>query len=373
MGPSDAFRDTLWHLFGPVRPYLDDPAVTDILINGPDEVFVERQGRLERVPARFADRASLEAALRSAAQFSGARLDERHPVLEGSLPDGSMLEAVFAPAAPDGPYAAIRRRRAGELTLERLVEIEALTLDVAQTLRALLAARCQVLVSGSASSGKTSLLGALLAAAPEGERVVVVEEGRELAARRPHTLRLEARGSGPGGSRDLLRAALRLRADRVVFGELRGAEALDFAQAMAGGAGAMATLRASHPRDALARFEGLCLMADAHLPPLAVRNLISAGLNAVVHTARLQDGSCRVTHLSEVRGFDVREGTYLTVDLFYRAYRGVVTDGAVQSELIPTGTLPRFLPRLREHGVDLPRAVYEMAERRGTSAPPDRT
>ncbi len=370
MGRHDAFRDTLWHLFGPVRPYLDDPAVTDVLINGPDEVFVERRGRLERVPARFADRASLEAALRSAAQFSGARFDEAHPILEGTLPDGSLLEAVLPPAAPDGPYAAIRRRRVGELTLDRLVEAEALTADAAQTLRALVAAKCQLLVSGGGSSGKTSLLGALLAAAPEGERVVIVEEGRELAARRPHTLRLESRGASD--ARELLRAALRLRADRLVFGELRGAEALDFAQAMAGGSGALTTLRASHPRDALARFEGLCLMADAHLPPLAVRNLLAAGLQAVVHTARLQDGSCRVTHVSEVRGYDAREGTYLTVDLFYRAYRGVVTDGAVQSELIPTGTLPRFLPRLREHGVDLPRAVYEMAERRGSSTPPER-
>jgi pilus assembly protein CpaF len=371
LGRNDALRDALWRLFGPVRPYLDDEGVTDVLINGPDEIFVERQGRLERVSARFADRASLEAALRGAAQYAGARLDERHPVLEGSLPDGSLLEAVLAPAAPDGPYVAIRRRRPGELTLERLVESGALTADAAQTLRALLAARCQLLVSGAASSGKTSLLAALLAAAPEGERVVVVEAGRELATPRPHTLRLET--GGGGDPRELLRAALRLRPDRVVVGELRGAEALDFAQAMAGGAGAMAALRASHPRDALARLEGLCLMADAHLPPLAVRNLLSAGLHAVVHTARLQDGACRVTHLSEVRGFDVREGTYLTVDLFYRTYRGLVTDGAVQSELIPTGTLPRFLPRLREHGVDLPRAVYDMAERRGTSSsPPER-
>jgi pilus assembly protein CpaF len=371
LGRHDAFRDTLWHLFGPVRPYLDDPGVSAVLVNGPDEVFVERGGRLERAPTRFADRASLEAALQSAAQFAGARLDERHPVLEASLPDGSRLEAVLPPAAPEGPYAAIRRRREGDLTLDRLAEAGALTADAAQALRALLAARCQIVVSGAASSGKTSLLAALLAAAPEGERVVVVEEGRELATPRPHTLRLET-GNG-GGARELVRAALRLRPDRLVVGELRGAEAFDFVQAMAGGSGAMAALRASHPRDALARLEGLCLMAEAHLPPLAVRNLLSSGLHAVVHTARLQDGSCRVTHLSEVRGFDVREGAYLTVDLFYRTYRGVVTDGAVQSELIPTGTLPRFLPRLREHGVDLPRAVYEMAERRGTSSsPPDR-
>ncbi|HEU4411331.1 MAG TPA: ATPase, T2SS/T4P/T4SS family [Polyangiaceae bacterium] len=369
MGRNDALREALWHLFGPVRPYLDDEGVGSVLINGPDEVFVERGGRLERVPARFADRASLEAALQSAAQFAGARLDGRHPVLEAALPDGSRLEAVLPPAAPEGPYAAIRRRRSGELSLERLVEAGALSDDAAQALRALLAARCQVLVSGAASSGKSSLLGALIAAAPEGERVVVVEEGRELAAARPHTLRLE---TGAGDARELLRAALRLRPDRLVVGELRGAEALDFAQAMAGGFGTLAALRASHPRDALARFEGLCLMADAHLPPLAVRNLLAGGLHAVVHTARLHDGSCRVTHVSEVRGFDVREGTYLTVDLFYRPYRGVVADGAAQSELIPTGTLPRFLPRLREHGVDLPLAVYEMAERRGTSSPPER-
>ncbi|MGZ3456565.1 MAG: CpaF family protein, partial [Polyangiales bacterium] len=232
MIPREVFAETLLQFFGPVRPYLEDPSVSEVMINGPDQIFVERKGKIELTPARFSSREALMAALRNAAQYVGKSIDEQRPILEGHLPDGSRIEAILPPAAPDGPHVAIRRFFKETLTVERLIGFGAMTEDVASALHAFVASKLNVLVAGGTGSGKTSMLNALSSFIPETERVVVIEDSRELQLQRAHVVQLEARPPDPRGKgqvtvRDLFRATLRMRPDRIVVGEIRGGEALD--------------------------------------------------------------------------------------------------------------------------------------------------
>jgi pilus assembly protein CpaF len=235
--PKEVFEETLLQFFAPIRPYLEDPAVSDIMINGPNQVYVEKKGQLHLVPAKFESREALIAALRNAAQFVGKHVDELRPILEGRLPDGSRIEAVLPPAAPDGPCVSIRRFFKETLTVQRLIDFGAMTDEVALALQALVVSKLNVLVAGGTGSGKTSMLNALSSFIPEGERVVVIEDSRELQLQREHICQLEARPPDPKGRgevtiRDLFRATLRLRPDRIVVGEIRSGEALDLIQAM---------------------------------------------------------------------------------------------------------------------------------------------
>jgi pilus assembly protein CpaF len=364
MIPRAVFEETLLQFFAPIRPFLEDPTVSDIMINGPDRVYVERRGRLELTEVRFECREALEAALRNAAQFTGKQLDEQRPILEGRLPDGSRIEAILPPLAPDGPHVAIRRFYRETLTVERLLEFGALTRDVADVLRAIVASKLNVIVAGGTGSGKTSMLNALASYVPAGERVVVIEDSRELQLQRDHIVQLEARppdrkGNGAVTIRDLFRATLRLRPDRIVVGELRGAEALDLVQAMTSGhGGCMTTLHATHPRDTLARLETMAMMSDVDMPLAAMRVQIGSAVQFIVQTARAQDGTRKITHLTEVRGYDPSRSTYSSADLFARRYFGVGPLGEVLSELVPTGELPQSQAILREHGFDLPASVF---------------
>jgi pilus assembly protein CpaF len=369
--PRTAFEEMLLQSFAPVRPYLEDPSVREILINGPDRIFVERGGSLERVPATFADRDALFGALRSLSQHLDRPFDEANPILEARLPDGSRVEAIMPPVAPDGPYVALHRSFEEPPTVERLVQSGALTPLAAEALRVMVIARLNVLVAGGAGSGKTSVLNALSGFVPDGERVVVVEGSRELRLQKSHVLRLEAQpadaeGKGIVRVRDLVRAGLRMRPDRVVIGELRGGEALDLVEAMASGhGGCMGTLHAKHSRDALARLETMCTMGDVDTPPQAMRQRIGAGVQLVVQVSRLQDGSRKVTHITEVKGFDREAQRYELEDLFVREHHGVDENGRVMSELVPTYVEPAFLPQLRERGLELPGTMKETAPRAG--------
>ena len=233
--PKEVFEETLLQFLAPIRPFLDDPAVSDIMINGPFQIYVEKKGQLHLTNARFETREALVAALRNAAQFVGKHIDELKPILEGRLPDGSRIEAVLPPAAPDGPCVSIRRFFKETLTVQRLVNFGALTPDVASTLQALVVSKMNILIAGGTGSGKTSMLNALSSFIPEGERVVVIEDSRELQLQRQHICMLEARPPDPKGRgevtiRDLFRATLRLRPDRIVVGEIRGGEALDLSR-----------------------------------------------------------------------------------------------------------------------------------------------
>jgi pilus assembly protein CpaF len=363
--PGKVFAETLLQFFAPIRSYLDDQTVSDIVINGPFQIFVERRGKLELTPARFETGEDLTAALRNVAQFVGKQVDEQRPILEARLPSGARLQAVFPPAAPDGPHVAIRKFPKAALTAARLVDLGALTTLAAQTLHALVAAKLNVVIAGGTGSGKTSLLNALSAFIPESERVVVIEDSKEVQLQRPHVVQLEARppdakGRGEVSIRDLFRATLRMRPDRIVIGEIRGGEALDIIQAMTSGhGGCLGTLHATHPRDTLTRLETMSMMSNIDMPLAAMRIQIASAVNLIVQIARTRDGSRKVMNITEVLGFDVVSGVYQMQDLFVREFGGPGAGDAVSSELVPTGVLPACLPHLREHGVDLPPGLYE--------------
>ena len=371
--PKEVFEETLLQFLAPIRPFLDDPAVSDIMINGPFQIYVEKKGMLHLTNARFETREALVAALRNAAQFVGKHIDELKPILEGRLPDGSRIEAILPPAAPDGPCVSIRRFFKETLTVERLVNFGALTPDVASALQALVVSKLNILIAGGTGSGKTSMLNALSSFIPEGERVVVIEDSRELQLQRQHICMLEARPPDPKGRgevtiRDLFRATLRLRPDRIVVGEIRGGEALDLIQAMTSGhGGCMSTLHATYPRDTTSRLETMAMMSDIDMPLTALRIQLASAVNIICQVSRLQDGSRKITHITEVLGFDPNKGEYLLQDIFVRQYHGFDEHGAILSDIVPSGVLPRCLPQLHEHGVDLPPSVYEAAKNAGNA------
>ena len=369
MIPIEVFEETIREHLAPVAAYLDDPQVSEIMINGADVVFVERYGKLHRVGVSFESDEALLAIVRNAAQFSGKLVDEKRPVLEGRLPDGSRIQALIPPAAPDGPQIAIRRFFKETLTVERLIGLDAMTPDAAATLHALVAAKRSVLVAGGTGSGKTSMLNALSSCIPEDERVVVIEEAKEVQLQREHVVQLEAcapdaHGRGGISVRDLFRATLRMRPDRVVIGEIRSGEALDIIQAMTSGhGGCMATLHATHPWDTLTRLETMCMMSDVDLPLAAMRTQIGSGVDIIVQLSRLKDGTRKLTHITEVCGYDFSAGRYDLRDLFVRKFHGLASNGSVDSDLSPTGLLPRCAEQLLAHGVELPGAVLEAARR----------
>jgi pilus assembly protein CpaF len=367
--PKEVFEETLLQFLEPIRPFLEDPGVSDIMINGPNQIYVEKKGQLHLTGARFETREALVAALRNAAQFVGKHVDEMKPILEGRLPDGSRIEAVLPPAAPDGPCVSIRRFFKETLTVQRLIGFGAMTEEVATTLQALVVSKLNILVAGGTGSGKTSMLNALSSFIPDGERVVVIEDSRELQLQREHVCQLEARPPDPRGRgevtiRDLFRATLRLRPDRIVVGEIRAGEALDLIQAMTSGhGGCMSTLHATYPRDTTSRLETMAMMSDIEMPLTALRIQLASAVNIICQVSRLQDGSRKITHVTEVLGFDVERGQYQMQDIFVRQYQGFDERGMIVSDIVPSGILPRCLPQLHEHGVDLPPSVYEAAKR----------
>ncbi|MDB5214320.1 MAG: Type secretion system hydrolase TadA/VirB11/CpaF, TadA subfamily [Myxococcaceae bacterium] len=367
MIPAKVFEKTLLAFFAPIRPYLDDPSVSEIMINGPDQIYVERKGILALVDARFENKEALTAAIRNLSQYVGKPVSAERPILEGRMPDGSRVEAILPPVAPDGPHVSIRRFFKETLTVQRLVELDSLTDDAAEALRAFVVAKCNVMVAGGTGSGKTSMLNALSGFIPDGERVVVIEDSREVQFQKPHVVQLEARpadakGEGAITIRDIFRATLRMRPDRVVVGEIRGGEALDIVQAMTSGhGGCMGTLHATYPRDTLTRMETMAMMSDVDMPLAAMRAQIGSGINIIVQVARLQDGSRKVTHITEVLGFDIARQAYDIQDLYVRRYSGMTKDNRIRSRLAPTGVLPVCRAQLEEHGVSLPAEMIRCA------------
>ncbi len=367
--PKEVFNETIMQFLAPVRQYLEDPTVSEIMINGPNQIYIERKGKLELVPAKFESIEALTAALRNMAQYVGKHIDEYKPILEGRLPDGSRVEAVLPPAAPDGPHVAIRRFFKETLTVEKLIGFGAMPEDAAVALHAFVASKLNVLVAGGTGSGKTSMLNALSSFIPEGERVVILEDSRELQLQRDHVVQLEARPADPKGRgqvtiRDLFRATLRMRPDRIVVGEIRGGEALDLIQAMTSGhGGCLSTLHATYPKDTLARLETMAMMSDVQMPLFALRVQLGSAVNMIVQTGRLQDGSRKITHITEVLGFDPATEQYITQDVFVRRYQGLGPKGEVISDMVPSGILPKCLEIVHEHGMDIPASMYDAAKR----------
>jgi pilus assembly protein CpaF len=369
MIPKKVFEETILQFFEPIVPFLDDAAVSEIMINGPDQIYIEKRGRLELTGARFPSREALMAALRNLSQYVGKHVSEERPILEGRLPDGSRVEALLPPIAPDGPHIAIRRFFKETLTVERLVQFGSMPGIAAASLQAFVIAKLNIMIAGGTGSGKTSMLNALSSFIPDGERVVVIEDSREIQFQKPHIVQLEARPADPKGKgavtiRDLFRATLRMRPDRVIVGEIRGGEALDIVQAMTSGhGGCMGTLHASYPRDTLTRLETMAMMSDIEMPLAAMRTQIGSGVQLIVQVSRLQDGSRKVTHITECLGFDLETQKYQIQDIFERRFHGVDAEGKVVSELVPTGAMPACMHQLEEHGVTLPDPVLEVARR----------
>jgi pilus assembly protein CpaF len=318
--PGGAFARSIGAFLEPIGALLDDGAVSEILINGPSEIWIEQRGVLSRTELRFPNAAALEAALTNISQYAGRPFDRERPILEAHLPDGSRIEAVLSPIAKGGPVVAIRRFSKSAVTVEKLVELGSLTPLAARFLRKAVAAHLSVAVSGGTGTGKTSLLSAFVNSARPSERIVVIEDTREIDLSHPHVVYLEARSADERGRgritiRDLLRATLRLRPDRIVIGEVRGAEALDLIQAMTSGhRGSWTTVHANGPHDALRRLETMTLMADSGLPLAAVRAQVASAVDLVIQIGRTAEGQRRVESIGAVR--DPDPGGYAVTPLF---------------------------------------------------------
>ena len=372
MIPQKIFEETLLEFLSPVRHFLADPSVSEVMINGPNQVFIERGGKLELTDAKFPSEASMVAALRNAAQFVGKHVDELNPILEGRLPDGSRLQGLLRPVATMGPYIAIRRFFQSKLSLDHLVQSGSLSRLAAETITVMVQSKLNIMVAGGTGTGKTSLLNLLTSFIPLGERVGVIEDSKEIQVQHPHVFQLESRkpdeeGQGEVTIRELFRASLRMRPDRIIIGEIRGGEALDIIQAMVSGhGGCMGTLHASYPRDTLTRLETMAMMSDIEMPLLALRLQIASGVQSIVQVGREPSGRRVVTHISEVLGYDADAGKYEIADIFRRKYS---TDPDQPSELLPTGIAPRFEETVTEHGGQLPAGlVAAIAAHRGEHA-----
>lgn len=348
---------------GPLEPFLRDPEVTEIMVNGHDQIFVERFGKLFRVEASFSNEAHLRRTIDKVVGRVGRRVDEASPMVDARLPDGSRVNAVVPPVALDGSILTIRKFAVDPYGAEDLVGFGTMTRTVCDFLASCVRGRLNIVISGGTGSGKTTTLNALSSFIPDDERIVTVEDAAELQLHQEHVVRLESRpanieGKGQIAIRDLVRNALRMRPDRIVVGEVRDAAALDMLQAMnTGHDGSITTVHANSPRDSLARLETMVLMAGLELPVRAIREQVSSAIDLVVHQARLRDGSRRMTHICEVVGM---EGDVITLqDLFTFDYRmGIDENGHFVGTLKSSGLRPKFLEKLSDAGITVPMGIF---------------
>ena len=348
---------------GPLEPLLADPTISDILVNGHSQVYVERRGKLERTDIRFADDAHLMKIIDKIVSRVGRRIDESSPMVDARLPDGSRVNAIIPPVALDGPIVSIRRFAVIPLKIEDLLQYKTLTPEMASILQGLAKAKVNMLISGGTGSGKTTMLNILSGYIPASERMVTIEDAAELQLQQPHVVRLETRppnieGKGEVTQRSLVKNALRMRPDRIILGEVRGAEAVDMLQAMnTGHEGSLATIHANTARDALSRLENMIGMAGLNLPPKAARQQISSAITAILQIGRLADGKRKVMSIQEITGM---EGEIITMqEIFAFRQTGVAPDGTVQGHFSATGVRPKFIDRLRAHGVIVPDNLFD--------------
>ena len=342
---------------GPIEPLFRDRTISDILVNGARQIYVERRGRLSRVNATFRNDAHLLAVIDRIVSRVGRRVDEASPMVDARLPDGSRVNAIIPPLALDGPILSIRRFST-DLAASQMVQNGTLTAQMLAIFEACVKARLNILISGGTGAGKTTMMNALSSFVPAHERIITIEDAAELQLQQDHVVRLETRppnaeGRGEVVARDLVKNALRMRPDRIIIGEVRSGEALDMLQAMnTGHEGSLTTIHANTPRDALSRLETMILMANSNLPNRAMRDQISSALHLIIQVARLSDGTRRVTSVVEVTGM---EGEVITTQEIYRfARKGISPDGAVIGTFEPTGIRPKFLERLQVAGAALP-------------------
>jgi len=355
--PIEIYRETTRHFLGPILPLLDDPTVSEIMINGPETIYFERNGKLQRSELTFPDAPSLMAAVRNIAEFVNRRIDDEQPAMDARLPDGSRVHVIIPPSSRQGVCVSIRKFQESAFDLEKLVERGSLSAEAAEFLEIAVRIHKNIIIAGGTGTGKTSMLNALSAKIPQDERIIVIEDSSELRLHQPHTVYLEAQPPRPDGRgavtiRDLFVNALRMRPDRIVVGEIRRGEALDLIQSMISGhAGSLTTVHASTPRDAAIRLETLCLMSDVSLPVYVARTQVASAVHLVVQIVRFSDGSRRVQTISELRGLDADQN-YRFADLYRFQTKDRDPDGRILGDLFPTGERPSFFGELAAAGAE---------------------
>jgi pilus assembly protein CpaF len=348
--------------YGPLERLLSDPSVSEIMVNGPKDIWIERAGRLSQTPLTFTDASHLRRIITKMVGQIGRRIDESSPLVDARLPDGSRVNAIIPPLSLSGPLLTIRKFAQNRFALSELIEIGTLSKESAEFLENCIRAQLNILVSGGTGTGKTTFLNALSAAIPDSDRIVTIEDAAELQLAQRHVIRLESRpknieGEGEITIRDLVRNALRMRPDRIIVGEVRGAEALDMLQAMnTGHEGSLSTVHANSPRDALNRVETMVLMAGYELPLRAIRSHVSSALELVIQLDRLDDGSRRIVEISEVQRM---EGEVITLQkLFEFKIEHFDSERRIVGRLHPTGLRPGFLGKFERHGIELPVSLF---------------
>jgi pilus assembly protein CpaF len=348
--------------YGPLQPLLKDPEISEVMVNGPKKVYIEKKGQLQKSSVVFDDDNHVLQIIDRIILPLGRRIDADSPTVDARLPDGSRVNAVIPPVAIDGPSITIRKFSKEKLGINALIDFGSITEKMAEFLRACVLAHLNILISGGTGSGKTTLLNVLSSFIPEDERIITIEDAAELQLQQDHVLRMETKpanvdGRGAVSIRDLVRNSLRMRPDRIVVGEVRGGEALDMLQAMnTGHDGSLTTVHANSPRDTIARLETLVLMAGMDLPLKVVRQQIASAIDLIVQQTRLKDGSRKVTAITEVAGME--GDTVVLTDIFKYEQTGVSSDGKVLGELKPTGIRPLFSPRLEAAGLKLGAEVF---------------
>jgi pilus assembly protein CpaF len=352
--------------FGPIEPFLADETITEIMVNGPKNIYIERAGKIVRTTAQFESNDHVMRIIDRIVAPLGRRIDESQPYVDARLPDGSRVNAVIPPISLCGPTITIRKFFKIPLTVDQIIEKGSITAESIEFLKACVIARLNILVSGGTGSGKTTLLNILSGFIPEEDRIVTIENAAELQLRQEHVVTLESRppnieGRGEVSIRDLVINSLRMRPERIIVGECRGAEALDMLQAMnTGHDGSLTTLHANTPRDALSRMETMCLMAGMDLPHRAIREQIASAIDVIIQQERMRDGSRRVVAVSEVQGM---EGEVITMSEIFTFEKTGVENGKIIGRLLPTGLRPRFIDRIESAGIRLPPNIFGIGSR----------
>jgi len=357
-------RDILDELigFGPIQPLLDDPDISEVMVNRPKKVYIERKGKIVETAVKFDNDDHIMRIIERIISPLGRRVDADSPMVDARLPDGSRVNAVIPPVAIDGPMLTIRKFSKYKLTIDQLIEFDTLTRMMSDFLRACVLGKLNIVVSGGTGSGKTTLLNVLSSFIPESERVVTIEDSAELRLDQDHVVRMEAKppnidGHGQVTIRDMVRNALRMRPDRIIVGECRGGETLDMLQAMnTGHDGSLTTLHANSPRDALSRMETMVLMSGMELPLKVIRQQIASAVDLIVHQSRLKNGPRKISAISEVAGME--GDTIVMTDIFKYEQTGVSQDGEVLGNFRPTGIRPMFSPRLEAVGYRLSAELF---------------
>jgi pilus assembly protein CpaF len=348
--------------FGPIEPLLRDDSISEVMVNGPRSVYVEQKGKLTLTSVRFANDEHVLKVIDRIIRPLGRRIDRKWPMVDARLPDGSRVNAIIPPCAIDGPSITIRKFAKKKLTVEDLIRFGSMTPEMAEFLRACVVSRLNIIVAGGTGSGKTTLLNVLSNFIPPDERIVTIEDSAELKLAQEHVVRLESKppeidGTGRVTINDLVINSLRMRPERIVIGECRGGETMAMLQAMnTGHDGSLSTLHANSPRDAIARMETMAMMAGMDIPLRVIREQIASAIDLIVQQTRLEDGSRKIAYITEVQGM---EGDVVVLqDIFVLQILGKTPEGKIISELRPTGTRPRFTPRLEAHGFKLPPSIF---------------